>query len=259
MDRWLLSSDADTQLDVLDNGVRMTIKSLGTWYNFSTRFDYKDFKRLVGKTLTLSFKLLTPTTKVNQIYAMCHNTENSHYYLEYGLIHEPDFYKDGPILFISKSFTIDQIYSDGYIELGIQMTGNVGDNIEIEWAKLEVGEAATQFIPLPYGEELALCKRYYQHNPSDSWFLFHRSRGGALRCDIPSETMRVTPTLVFPSETVDLFNVQSVWKSVPKSDCSVSLKYASQITISINTDEPSLDNYVTYIAKNIPCFDSEIY
>ena len=33
VDRWLISSYADTQLDVLDNGVRMTIKSLGIWIN----------------------------------------------------------------------------------------------------------------------------------------------------------------------------------------------------------------------------------
>ena len=199
VDRWLLSSDADTQLDVLDNGVRMTIKSLGTWYNFSTRFDYKDFKCLLGKTLTLSFKLLTPTTKVNQIWAMCHNTENSHYYLEYGLIHEPDFYKDGPVSFISKTFTIDQIYSDGYIELGIQMIGNVGDNIEIEWAKLEVGEVATQFIPRSYDEELALCQRYYSRVRISQNLITSDDKQILVNLKIP-KNMRINPTAIFDTD-----------------------------------------------------------
>lgn len=180
--------------------------------------------------------------------------------MEYGLIHEPDFYKDGPISFISKSFTIDQIYSDGYIELGIQMTGNVDDNIEIEWAKLEVGEVATPFTPRSYGEELDLCIRYYQSNPSNSWYLFHRANGGGLRCDIPCESMRTTPTLVFPSETIDIFSTNGIWESIPKSKCKITQSFSSQITIVINDiDIPGLADNRTYIGKNIPCFDDEIY
>lgn len=31
-----------------------------------------------------------------------------------------------------------------------------------EWIKLEVGDKATPFVPRPYGEELQLCKRYYE-------------------------------------------------------------------------------------------------
>ena len=38
----------------------------------------------------------------------------------------------------------------------------VNTQIDIEWAKLEIGSKATPFVPRPYGEELALCKRYYE-------------------------------------------------------------------------------------------------
>ncbi|MGN6715299.1 hypothetical protein, partial [Anaerocolumna jejuensis] len=31
-----------------------------------------------------------------------------------------------------------------------------------EWIKLEVNDHATPFIPRSYGEELAMCKRYYE-------------------------------------------------------------------------------------------------
>lgn len=37
----------------------------------------------------------------------------------------------------------------------------VNTQIDIEWAKLEIGSKATPFVPRPYGEELALCQRYY--------------------------------------------------------------------------------------------------
>ncbi|GAA0078797.1 hypothetical protein UT300005_31760 [Clostridium sp. CTA-5] len=33
---------------------------------------------------------------------------------------------------------------------------------EFAWVKLEVGSVATPFVPRSYGEELALCQRYYQ-------------------------------------------------------------------------------------------------
>ena len=36
------------------------------------------------------------------------------------------------------------------------------DQINLSKIKLEVGSVATQFVPRPYGEELALCKRYFE-------------------------------------------------------------------------------------------------
>lgn len=125
--------------------------------------------------------------------------------------------------------------------------------------KLELGTVATPFIPRHYAEELALCQRYYQYNPSDSWYQFHRSHGGGLRCDIPCEPMRTIPTLVFPSETVDFFNNASQWESVPRSKCLVTQNFASQITLFIDTNTPGLVDFRTFIAKNIPSFDAEIY
>lgn len=145
-----------------------------------------------------------------------------------------------------------------YISFGSEETYN-NDQINLSNIKLELGSVATPFVQRLYGEELALCKRYYQYNPSDSYFLFHRSQGGGLRCDIPSESIRATPSLVFPSETIDLFDASSKWESIPKSNCSVFHSFSSQISLFIDVNTPGLSEYRTYIAKNIPCFDAEIY
>ena len=65
----------------------------------------------------------------------------------------------------SKSFT------NGYIRL--RTTDNLkffrfdigvsaSKSIVVNWVKLEIGSYATPFSPRLYGEELALCERYYQ-------------------------------------------------------------------------------------------------
>ena len=195
VDRWLLGSDADIELHKLDNGVRITAKSPGTWNNLLTRLEISHFRHLIGKTLTLTFKLLSPTTKVNQIWGLCHNTVNDHYYFNYGLLTDHNFYKDGPISIISKTFIIDQIYSDGYIEFGIQIKSNAGDSIELEWAKLELGNVATPFEPRQYSEELSLCQRYYEHSTHVTRGLI-ASQLTRLSFDVPyKQTKRIVPNL----------------------------------------------------------------
>lgn len=55
---------------------------------------------------------------------------------------------------------------------------------DLKWIKLELGEIATPLSPRPYGEELALCQRYYQI----------RSVNNVTSVDL-RPTMRVTPTI----------------------------------------------------------------
>lgn len=38
----------------------------------------------------------------------------------------------------------------------------ISKSLKLYWIKLEQGSIATPFVPRPYGEELALCQRYYQ-------------------------------------------------------------------------------------------------
>ena len=90
--------------------------------------------------------------------------------------------------------TIDKIKptnSNGkyFFEIGI------GRNVTINWIKIEIGSVATPFVPRPYGEELALCQRYYERSN-------HMVRGliGAelvrLSFDVQyKQTKRTAPTL----------------------------------------------------------------
>ena len=69
------------------------------------------------------------------------------------------------------------------------------DVFEIEWVKLELGSVATPFVPRPYGEELALCKRYYEVSNNDCYISgtkTHTSYKVEYKYDVEK---RVSPTI----------------------------------------------------------------
>jgi hypothetical protein len=79
-----------------------------------------------------------------------------------------------------------------------------GDYIEFALMQVELGHTATPFEYRSYGEELALCQRYYQQdNISDSnvgpWFTVIDGLGGPYyRCTIFLPTpMRISPTVTW--------------------------------------------------------------
>ena len=63
------------------------------------------------------------------------------------------------ILSVTGTCHIVKTMYNPYIWIDIHKKGT----IEIEYIKLELGNKATPFVPRPYGEELALCQRYYIH------------------------------------------------------------------------------------------------
>ena len=81
---------------------------------------------------------------------------------------------------------------------------NSGDYVEVTNYQVEIGKNATDFEHRPYGEELALCQRYYQNTNGNLTYVGanygetayagwqYNSTGGALRIRLPVE-MRVGP------------------------------------------------------------------
>ena len=183
-DRWKIWCNNDTPITISrENGLKFDGANSNLYYHFED----SDFSKINNKIVTMSIMV------DNNVY-----TET--------------FIYNG-----NNSWT--ELFRNDKIQLaynGTTKTIEVGfiKAVTIKWVKLELGSVATPFVSRPYSEESALCKRYYRYNPSDSYFLFHKSQGGGLRCDIPCESMRATPTLVFPSETIDFFNTASQWESV---------------------------------------------
>ena len=78
----------------------------------------------------------------------------------------------------------------------IDMTS--GSYLELAQVQIELGKVATPFEYRSYGEELALCQRYYYKSPSANGYMFTMTGVGATVGEIqyfPPVTMRTTPTI----------------------------------------------------------------
>lgn len=130
IDRWFVNEYAT--VSKTSKGLKITSGSSGTGFIKQIIED-----NLTGQYVTLSTKVdgkvlqVTWEVKVNSSKNM----------------------KDGNV---TLTISCDGTYTS------INIASAVGTSIEVEWAKLEYGEASTPYAPRLYAEELQLCKRYYR-------------------------------------------------------------------------------------------------
>jgi len=128
-------------------------------------------------------------------------------------------------------------YDDGYRGAGmtIDLTGSTSDYFT--GVQLEVGDTATPFEHRSYGQELALCQRYY-YKTAENYFSLHfiRSYNNSneyfSRLQFPV-TMRAEPTISWQNNQIRLVNIadttgtfvtylispdQTIQRCVPASD-----------------------------------------
>lgn len=68
----------------------------------------------------------------------------------------------------------------------------------VEWVKLEIGDKATPFYPRSYGEELALCKRYYEASALDVIIPGMKGSLGKYEAEYRFDVeKRIVPTLIY--------------------------------------------------------------
>jgi hypothetical protein len=96
-----------------------------------------------------------------------------------------------------RTFTVSTSHDINAKACGIRFDTEEGvaNDIYITGVQLEVGSVATDFEHRSYGEELALCQRYYQEIIGSSAVYTATSSGGTSRINgMWSTTMRATPT-----------------------------------------------------------------
>jgi hypothetical protein len=117
-------------------------------------------------------------------------------------------------------------YVDAFIDNGSysNTTITAGEFIEVTMAQLEIGTAATPFEHRSYGEELALCQRYYQkfydESSTGQVMLMGLASGTGHFTWWPSVEMRARPTVGITTTT-------PYWESFPWYSVGTSLTVSS--------------------------------
>ena len=179
IDRWI--ANGNVKIDLVYNGIKITPLSNGSFWDGIRQY-IEDFKKLSNKKVTLSIKV----NSINDLwyaYLQIGSDEN------YGRL---EFNETG-----IHSITIDigELKDKDKLSVVIDNNKESLTPIEIEWIKLEIGDHPTQFVPRSYGEELALCQRYYECST-------HHTRGligsDLLRLSIDvqyKQTKRINPSI----------------------------------------------------------------
>ena len=131
-DRWYVSKTSGTHsFEKIDKGMKVITN--GTTY----------VQQYIENSSKLKNTLLTFTVSIDDV--------------KYSITGKPI---DG--VFLDTTNVIIKIDYDESKNLVVVIIRINSTTSTINWAKLEMGSLQTPFTPRPYGEELALCQRYYQ-------------------------------------------------------------------------------------------------
>lgn len=185
VDRWISYNltDDTTEISVLSNGIKVKSKSGGAG-RLRQWIEEVDTKKLVGKTLTFSIKVLNNCSQCSLYTVKDRNTS--------GASKGYTNIKAGDVLSLTFDVTSD------YTQLGVQFSSTDNNGISVEYAKLEIGRLATLLSPKPYSQELADCQRYYQRGMFPQSAIMCDTNQIALQIHTPV-TMRALPTLTMLS------------------------------------------------------------
>lgn len=119
-------------------------------------------RKILGKKLTLSVKMISGNAQeITTSATVLYNSSDKTSVLLARKAHmiSANEYKIMSMTFdISGDIDFDDVKS---LQIIIASAG-ISSDVYIDYAKLELGEMATPFVPRPYAEELMLCQRYYQ-------------------------------------------------------------------------------------------------
>lgn len=194
IDRWI--TNFNPTITIQAGSIKINSGGDGSTYG-GIRQILEDFKYLAGQSVTLSLKVKNVINSSwaleLQGYSTTVTSESSKIY-SFG----STSFSTAGLIVTTINLPEDLSMCDRFQFMVYTIEQN--KEIEIEWAKLEIGSIATPFVPRPYGEELALCKRYFNVlNAGIALPLtFTFNLDGARVCDflLPvGNGMRILPTI----------------------------------------------------------------
>ena len=198
-DRWGCGSEKGATVEKTDKGLKITNTVQGVGTNIYQRIEDDTTRKLVGKKVTLTFYTNGATDLCKKMWVAGIEEGKKFYYVDV-----PFTDKGAKDTF---SITVEISKFTKNIEFGFQIDATKVDSfVELVGAKLEIGEKATPLTPLPYGEELELCQRFYQNINlyKQNYFgvgVLNSAGGtsGALRINL-SVPLRQYPTIILKGE-----------------------------------------------------------
>lgn len=156
VDRW--KSGPDAEITVLNNGIKTTCTDNTTYNQGVRQYIECDIDNLIGKPFTLSLEV--DTTNIPDEITTYPNRYR-HWFNINGKVfsYYPTEKKSKEIIVFTN--TIQYAEQEGYKDKLVCYLNTITGTI-IKWAKLEIGETATPYIPPDPGLELIKCRRYYQ-------------------------------------------------------------------------------------------------
>lgn len=174
-DRWHAGSNTGAYSLVRNssdapNGSRyyMTVTATGASgpydCSISQPFETHEFEKMKGKTYTLSFLARSSTTSSISLYLQTNTSEGKVYYYEGTAVTAANINLTSSWTKYTYTFTMPAKSSpNAGLCLNFQTAMTQNKTYDIAQIQLEEGTVATNFENRPYGTELALCQRYYQH------------------------------------------------------------------------------------------------
>ena len=150
------------------------------------RIEPIDIKHMIGKTCTLSFYAKADATVTQQRQLAFISSGSVASSVDLGDITLTTSYTKYTATFTMANCT-------DYVDMLLRVDGDTETSSYITLIQLELGSQATTFEFRSYGEELALCKRYYQLNTPNAG---RSNSTTSVRFQVTGTTeMRTTPSL----------------------------------------------------------------
>ena len=189
-------------VDQQTKGVRVTHNASGVenWGHFGTPLEQQDLLPYLGKEMTVSFFVRSDVNTTSNLYITDTPSPTSGTALT---ITSVSYNITTSWQKITHTFTMPSSLSYASFYIGVLQIANVPVSswVEIDEVQLEVGKNATDFEYRSYGEELALCQRYYWQpvlNGNNAEFtllgISYTANSYYMPIHFPT-TMRISPTV----------------------------------------------------------------
>lgn len=251
-DRWIVQTDSDNIIakSLNDGGMRIDMSKFnGTYTNVIQLLELPFYKKLIDKTVTIKIKFKNEVSNISIGLRALPDASATHILMNK----------------TSKEFVITAKIPNCSVECTkfmVYIQSKTQQMLDFEYIKMELGYFSTPLTPRSFGEELALCQRYYES------FSYNKTIAtGIKQGDKSAEFMieyvvkRNIPTIRFKNKNSIVLSANGV--SHVSTDITAITHETEKATIKVTTNE-SLTKDTYLVQRNdssalIYEVDSEIY